>query len=124
MEALYFSQVAELKLSLLFFYLRIFPGGMVRRLIWATVGFDALFGLGFLCLTLFQCWPIDFYWTGWDGEHQGVCLDSNRIGWANAAISIALDVWMLALPLSQLPSLQLHWKKKVGVGIMFVVGTL
>jgi hypothetical protein len=31
-----------------------------------------------------------------------------------AAISIAEDVWMLAIPLSQLPSLQLHWKKKIG----------
>lgn len=31
-----------------------------------------------------------------------------------AAISIAEDVWMLAIPLSQLHSLQLHWKKKIG----------
>lgn len=31
-----------------------------------------------------------------------------------AAISIVEDVWMLAIPLSQLHSLQLHWKKKIG----------
>lgn len=30
---------------------------------------------------------------------------------------------MLAIPLSQLPGLKLHWKKKVSVGLMFFVGT-
>ena len=42
---------------------------------------------------------------------------------ARAAVSIALDVWMLAIPLAQLPGLKLHWKKKVSVGLMFFVGT-
>lgn len=40
-----------------------------------------------------------------------------------AAVSIGLDLWMLAIPLSQLPGLKLHWKKKVSVGLMFFVGT-
>jgi hypothetical protein len=44
--------------------------------------------------------------------------------WANAASSIVLDLWMLVLPLSQLRVLQLHWKKKVGVALMFSVGVL
>lgn len=51
-------------------------------------------------------------------------LNANAIGWANAAISVALDVWMLAVPLWNLKRLNLHWKKKVGVAAMFVVGTL
>jgi hypothetical protein len=48
----------------------------------------------------------------------------NGLAWSNAAISIVLDGWMLALPISQLFGLQLHWKKKIGVAMMFVVGTL
>jgi hypothetical protein len=51
-------------------------------------------------------------------------LNVNSLGWTNAAISILLDAWMLGLPMSQLVALQLHWKKKIGVGMMFVVGTL
>lgn len=39
-------------------------------------------------------------------------------------MSIALDVWMLAIPLWQLRGLKLHWKKKIGVAAMFIVGTL
>jgi hypothetical protein len=108
MEILYFAQVALLKLSLLFFYLRIFPGPKIRKLLWGTVAFDVLFGVMFVFVGIFQCRPISFYWKNW----------------ANAAISIVLDGWMLGLPMSQVVSLNLHWKKKIGVGLMFVVGTL
>jgi hypothetical protein len=124
LEILYFAQVALLKLSLLFFYLRIFPGTMVRRLLWVTVIFDICFGMLFVLLAIFQCRPISYYWSGWDGEHQGTCLNVNGLAWSNAAISIVLDGWMLAVPISQLFGLQLHWKKKIGVAMMFVVGTL
>jgi len=97
-EALYFAQVAELKLSLLFFYLRIFPGVKVRRLIWGTIIFDLCFGSIFVLLTIFQCKPIDYYWHSWDGEHVGTCLNTNALGWSNAAISITLDGWSTLSP--------------------------
>ncbi|KAJ0163189.1 hypothetical protein CTA2_3374 [Colletotrichum tanaceti] len=124
MEPMYFGHLTLLKMSLLFFYLRIFSHDRaVRRLIWATVAFNAVFGTAFIFLAVFQCTPISFYWTKWDLEHAGTCLDINAIAWANAGISILLDFWMLALPLSQIRSLNLHWKKKVGVAMMFFVGT-
>lgn len=120
----YFIVLALLKLSLLLFYMRIFPSKTFRRLMWATIAFDISFGLSFTIGVLLQCNPISYFWEVWDGQHQGVCFNINAFSFANAGISIALDVWMLALPLSQLPALKLHWKKKVGVGLMFVVGTL
>ncbi|KAF2654178.1 hypothetical protein K491DRAFT_601347 [Lophiostoma macrostomum CBS 122681] len=123
MEVLYFAIVAILKLSLLFFYHRIFPGANVRRVIWGTIAFDVLFGVAFVVVAIFQCRPIGYYWTSWDGQHSGTCININALGWSNAAISITLDLWMLAIPLSQLVHLKLAWKKKVGVGLMFCVGT-
>lgn len=123
-ELLYFVEVATLKLSLLFFYLRIFPERKVQRLLWGTVVFVALFGIIFVFLAIFQCTPISYFWTKWDGEHKGSCIDINALSWSNAAISIALDAWMLALPFWQLKGLQLNWKKKIGVGLMICVGTL
>lgn len=119
----YFLNLATLKLSLLLFYLRIFPSQKLRWLLWGTVVFDVLFGFSFVIASIVQCKPIDYFWLQWDGEHQGHCVNINALGWSNAAISIALDVWMLALPLSQLPTLRLHWKKKVAVALMFTVGT-
>jgi hypothetical protein len=124
MEVLYFAIVSVLKLSLLFFYHRIFPGTNVRRIIWATIAFDVMFGATFVIVAIFQCQPVSHYWTYWDGEHSGKCININALGWSNAAISIALDLWMLAIPLSQLVHLKLAWKKKIGVALMFCVGTL
>jgi hypothetical protein len=121
---LYFAQVSLLKLSLLFFYHRIFPGKPVRIIIMATVIFDSLFGLAFVLTAILQCRPISYNWTKWDGEHTGHCVNVNALTWSNAAISIVLDFWMLAIPLSQLVHLKLAWKKKVGVAMMFCVGTL
>jgi hypothetical protein len=124
MVVLYFAEITLLKMSLLFFYLRIFPSERTRLLLWATVVFNGVYGTIFVFLAIFQCNPVSFFWEKWDGEHAGHCIDVNSIGWAHAAISIALDLWMLAIPLSQLRGLNLHWKKKVGVAIMFCVGTL
>lgn len=123
-EILYFLQVALLKLSLLFFYKRIFPASNVQLIIWATITFDIIYGAVFLFLAIFQCRPVNYFWHKWDGEHEGTCIDSNGIAWSNAAISIALDAWMLAIPLWQLSKLKMHWKNKVGVALMFCVGTL
>jgi hypothetical protein len=124
MEVLYFLQVALLKLALLLFYLRIFPAKPVRRLLWGTIALTGVYALVFVFLAIFQCQPISYFWTNWDGEHTGTCLNVNAIGWSNAGIGIALDIWMLAIPLAQLKSLNLHWKKKIGVGFMFCIGTL
>jgi hypothetical protein len=124
MEVLYFSQVATIKLSLLCFYLRIFPKKNIKRIILGTIGVDVLYGIIFVFLGIFQCSPVSFFWTKWDEAHQGKCFHNNAMAWANACISIILDFWMLALPISQIIGLQLHWKKKLGVAMMFTVGTL
>ncbi|KAI7785124.1 hypothetical protein LA080_008160 [Diaporthe eres] len=124
MAWLYFLQLALLKTSLLFFYLKIFPNKTVRWLLWGTLVFNGIWGILFALLAVFQCKPISYFWDQWDGLHIGTCpINTNSLGWANAAISIVEDVWMLAIPLSQLHSLQLHWKKKIGVAIMFCTGT-
>ncbi|KAI7913663.1 CFEM domain-containing protein [Pyricularia oryzae] len=121
---MYFAEVTLLKMSLLWFYLRIFPSRGVRLALWATIAFNIAFGITFFLLGVLQCQPISYFWTKWDGEHEGTCVDINTVAWSNAGISIALDIWMLAVPLSQLQALRLNWKKKVGVALMFCVGTL
>ncbi|KID59831.1 uncharacterized protein G6M90_00g093390 [Metarhizium brunneum] len=121
---LYFANVATLKLAFLFFYLRIFPSMLIRRLLWVTIGFTIVYGITFILTSVFQCKPISYYWVHWDGEHQGTCANISEIAWANGAISIAIDIWMIAIPLSQLWRLKLDWKKKVGVFIMLSVGFL
>ncbi|KAF2277449.1 uncharacterized protein EI97DRAFT_449566 [Westerdykella ornata] len=123
LEVDYFVNIVMLKASLLFFYYHIFPGARVRRLTIVTMVVNAMYGIAFVVTAIFQCSPISYYWHRWDGEHEGTCININALAWANAAVSIALDFWMLAIPLFQVAHLQLAWKKKVGVAMMFCVGT-
>lgn len=69
-EIFYFSEVALLKMALLFFYLRIFPGPS-RKWLWGTVVVNAVYGVAFFFLAVLQCQPVSHFWTKWDGEHEG-----------------------------------------------------
>lgn len=124
MAWLYFLQTALLKLTIICFYMRIFPSQDVRRLLWGTFIFVTLWGLAFVLTAIFQCWPISYFWHRWDGLHQGTCIEINSFSWSNAAMNIAIDCWILAIPIWQLRKLHLHWKKKIPVGIMFSLGFL
>ncbi|RFN46279.1 hypothetical protein FIE12Z_9476 [Fusarium flagelliforme] len=104
MTILYFTMQTFLKLAMIFFFLRIFPTRGVRRALWATAVFNCLYGLVYIFLTVFQCRPINLFWN-------------------SGAFTIALDAWILSIPLSQLKKMNVDWKKKIGVGIMFSVGT-
>lgn len=124
-EILYFFHIALLKVSLLLFFLRIFPKMVVRNLLKGTIVFTIVYGIAFVVVAIFQCRPISYYWTSWDLEHNdGKCINVNALAWSNAIISIVLDVWMLVLPLYEVFKLQLTWRKKISVAMMFFVGTL
>ncbi|KAM3497358.1 hypothetical protein MY10362_009289 [Beauveria mimosiformis] len=124
MEVLYLAEIAFIKLSLSAFYLYIFPGTWTRRLLWATVVFNVVSGIAFVVAGILQCVPISFFWLSYtDPAAAGHCIDINAFGWSHAAVSIAVDVWLIAIPLSQLGKLHLHWKKKIAVALMFLLGT-
>jgi hypothetical protein len=55
MASLYFTQVTLLKLTLLFFYIRVFPAKPVQRLLWSTVAFVVAWGFVFVVVAIFQC---------------------------------------------------------------------
>ncbi|KAJ4014655.1 hypothetical protein NW752_007426 [Fusarium irregulare] len=119
---MYFLLQTPLKLTLVFFYLRIFPSTEVRRVLWATVAFTAAYGFTFVLVIIFQCHPVDHFWLKWDGIHEGSCMSVNGIAWSSSVINIAMDLWILGVPLSQLKKMNLDWRKKVGIGMMFSVG--
>lgn len=123
-QTLYFIEAALVKISILFFYLRIFPGNTFIKLVHYTIILNVLLTIAFVLPTIFQCSPISYQWKQWDGEHEGKCIDNNALAFANAGINIAMDIWVLALPLLHIVRLNLHWKKKVGVTLMFCVGAL
>lgn len=74
MEWLYFVSLGFLKLSLLFFYLKIFPQKGIRTVLWATIAYTVLWTVIFALLAVFNCNPISFYWTNCKIKDQKVML--------------------------------------------------
>ncbi|KHN93894.1 Extracellular membrane protein, CFEM domain protein [Metarhizium album ARSEF 1941] len=123
-QILYVFLMTSIKLSLLLFYLSIFPGKITRLLLWITFAVNALSGVSFILVSVFQCAPIQFYWMQYAQQGTGKCLNINLLGWLNGVSSVAIDLWMIGIPLFQVKKLELHWKKKLGVAVMFLTGAL
>ncbi|WYZ46848.1 hypothetical protein EsH8_IX_001073 [Colletotrichum jinshuiense] len=79
-------------------------------------------GLVFIFVGLFQCSPVNLAWTFWTGETTGTCINIVHIALAHASINIALDIWMLILPITQIWGMNLGRRKKIAVMFMFSLG--
>ncbi|KAJ3960676.1 hypothetical protein N0V92_002687 [Colletotrichum tropicale] len=124
LQVLYHSCIDLIKASILFMYLRIFhlPGEKVRIVLWATLILNILNGMIFILVGLFQCKPISLAWTFWTGEATGKCIDIVQLALAHAGINIALDVWMLIIPATQIWNMNLATRKKFAIMFMFGLG--
>ncbi|KAK2601584.1 hypothetical protein QQS21_004819 [Conoideocrella luteorostrata] len=122
-QIMYFLEITMMKLTWGLFYLSIFPAPVIRRLLWATMAFIASSGLAFVLVAAFQCTPVSYNWRQhFEKDATGTCIDENALAWSNAAISIIADFWLIAIPVIQVQRLKLHWKKKLGVIVMFLTG--
>ncbi|EGX89699.1 hypothetical protein CCM_07951 [Cordyceps militaris CM01] len=115
-----------LKTTCALFYLNIFFGRRIRTVIWATVIVHVAITTVCTLVIIFQCVPIRYQWDKLEHIHDasvsGRCININAAAWVNSTFSVASDLWLLAIPMSQLHKLQLHWKKKVGAVLMFMAG--
>lgn len=115
-----------IKLSVVWFILRVFPNSRLRMACWIIMGFTAAYGLTFLMVTIFQCWPIHYTWTRFDQTRHdgGRCNNENLQSWMSAIFNIILDLAILILPLNELYALQMGLKQKTLVMGMFGLGIL
>ncbi|KAI3395630.1 hypothetical protein diail_1068 [Diaporthe ilicicola] len=121
-ELLYALTLGIIKISICFLFLRLFPDKRIRRLLWGTQVFIVVLIVTYLIADLAQCQPMSYFWDMWDGDHVGRCNNLNGMAWSHAIINIALDLWMLALPASQVWGLNMPLRRKLGVMIMFGLG--
>ena len=123
-EDLYLTCLPLVKISMLLFYLRIFPQRWFRIACFVTMAACVGYAIAFLLVSVFQCRPIPMAWENWHGEMRGVCNDINAQGWTSAAINVVLDIIVLGLPLPVIAKLQLNKRKKALFSLMFCVGFL
>ncbi|KAL3608913.1 hypothetical protein FPOAC2_03924 [Fusarium poae] len=122
-EFTYVLSLCLIKLSILFFFLRIFPDPTFIKIIRWTIGFTILTSIIILVLACLQSAPTEPSQDGWDGfPNSGPHLDIQALILSHAGINVALDVWMFILPLTQLYNLGLKARKKIGIMLIFGVG--
>ncbi|KAM4058609.1 hypothetical protein HRG_006435 [Hirsutella rhossiliensis] len=122
LEIFYVSMIAMIKIAMCFFYLSIFPGTRIRQVLWVTAVVNVIIGIASVLTAIFQCSPVRFYWNMYVTPEAGTCIDIHVLAWVHGGINIAMNFWLIAIPLSQVRGLDLHWKKKTGVIIMFLTG--
>jgi multisubunit Na+/H+ antiporter MnhF subunit len=114
------------KASICFLYLRLFTNRQFQRIVWGTQAFNIILMVTFVFLYAFQCSPVSYFWTMWQGRgiHKGHCMSFAMLSWTHAGLGIALDLWMLALPFWQVTKLNLPFRKRMDAFVMFGCGIL
>ncbi|KAL6922614.1 hypothetical protein FSHL1_006579 [Fusarium sambucinum] len=122
-EFTYVLSLCLIKLSILFFFLRIFPDPTFIKIIRWTIGFTILTTIIIVILLCLQSAPTEPSQEGWDGfPNSGPHLDIHALLLSHAGINVVLDVWMFILPLTQLYDLGLKARKKMGIMLIFGMG--
>ncbi|PMD21349.1 hypothetical protein NA56DRAFT_125193 [Hyaloscypha hepaticicola] len=119
-ELSYLTCLTLIRLSILFFYLRVFMKRRFRVKVWTTIIFVGASGLAFIIAALLQCVPISGVF---DRSIPSTCLDLNAIAFSNAGIGITQDIIILVLPFPEVIYLTMINRKKVILIIMFLLGS-
>lgn len=123
-----------IKLSLLFFYRRIFLVSQkwLKVCWWINVIYAVLWTIGSIFFFLFQCKPVGYYWNRlYLSMHvpppfpvSGSCPNQVQQISGPLITSLISDVMILLLPIATLLHLQISKRRKIGLLIIFSFGTL
>ncbi|KAJ2897394.1 hypothetical protein MKZ38_004695 [Zalerion maritima] len=106
------------KLSIVCQYLRIFRLSLVQKLCKAMLGVLIVYGCWTVFGSIFMCVPVQFFW----GEGEGTCMDKLAFWFSNAALNIATDILIFAIPIPLIKSLQIANKQKIALMAVFAFG--
>ncbi|KAK2781473.1 hypothetical protein FQN53_000564 [Emmonsiellopsis sp. PD_33] len=86
----------------------------------AIIVLQITFGIACVVLLNVQCTPHESIWKAWMPERK--CWNLIDLQLASGSIQLFSDVAMFLLPQKTIWNLQLSWKKKLGVSIVFGLG--
>ncbi|KAF3314586.1 hypothetical protein TWF173_004670 [Orbilia oligospora] len=118
---IYCVTVTLTKLSILMFYLRLFPSGFFRKLTYVTIFLVIASGVIYFVMVIFYCVPIRAYWQPFDLP-DAKCLSDGYALVSNAAVNIALDSWLWIMPLPVVCKVHLPTRQRLGLIGVFALG--
>ncbi|KAI1172799.1 hypothetical protein F4777DRAFT_601255 [Nemania sp. FL0916] len=112
------------KLSVLYFYRRIFQGKIFSIVSLVLIIITSIWGASFFFATLFTCYPIHYAWTSTNGqpEFEAHCFNPVPLFYANAVSNMILDIFILLIPGSMVWPLVMPTKQKIAVIGIFALG--
>ncbi|MCJ1486508.1 hypothetical protein MMC06_006685 [Schaereria dolodes] len=123
LEATAYVPIGITKLSILFFYRRIFRGTAFNIVTWTTIGLVASWIVAFFFATIFGWTPVQL--SLHDPNNPDVhCIDSISFFYGGAGSDVLIDFIILAMPAPFLWRLHMCTSRKIGVMCMFLLGTL
>lgn len=118
-----FSILGEgaIKSAVALLYIRIFTIRKYRIAVQVILVVTIAWTIAFFFATLFQCYPITAFVEPF---YEHACTNTQSLWYAVSISDIIIDFALLILPVPIIIALQLPWKEKVGVLIMFLLGGL
>ncbi|KAL8677731.1 MAG: hypothetical protein Q9186_005866 [Xanthomendoza sp. 1 TL-2023] len=120
-ELVYVLASPAIKLSIIFFYRRIFSVPNFKKASNVVIALTVAWAIAVFLVPCFQCRPLAKYWNH---KLPGHCIDSLKYIIGNQAVNISLDFMILALPQPMVWRLHRPRKDKIALSAIFLVGTL
>lgn len=121
-KALYALAMGWTKIAIVFLYFKILEGRKSRIVLWATQVMNLLVMISFIIALPNACKPIWAYWAYSYDVPDSTCDDLWDWGGYYTGFNLALDVWMIIVPVYTITRLQMSKKAKLGVIAMFCLG--
>ncbi|CVL08381.1 uncharacterized protein FPRN_13260 [Fusarium proliferatum] len=124
LHLLYVCGLAAAKTSILFFYLRVFQDPTFRTLVWITHAFNVLSTVTLVTLALTLGRSASYLLGNTADSVSSLTRYSKalKVVLAHCVVNLAVDIWMLILPMTQLYNIGLKLNKKINVIAMFGLG--
>ena len=120
---LYIFSLGFTKTTILCLYLRISPTPAFRMCVWVMIGIVVCWTVSALTWSIFYCIPITNFWSLEAGLENRCPPKVSFLAFTGAS-NIATDLAILALPIVVLRHLRLPTKRKIGVAIILLTGSL
>ncbi|KAF2033593.1 hypothetical protein EK21DRAFT_58065 [Setomelanomma holmii] len=121
-EIIYYLCVNAIKISILFFYLRLAVERTFGKICKGTIYFLATFCTICIIVVLAQCMPLHKLWD-FTGLVQGHCINSTAFFYTTSSTNIIIDIFILVLPIKLLLSIQRPGREKIALLGVFALGT-
>lgn len=124
-EFVYSITITTVKLSVLFFYHRMFPNSATNLKfkvgLYSLAAVSVVLGLGTFIACVFECDLTSLYW---DRTSYGLCIDMKAFLLSTAILNLFTDIAILILPISVVWKLQIKKSQKVAITGIFLLGGL